>query len=343
MLALIAAPLTGFATWALARLSIDLLAAGGVMDRPNARSSHSRAVPRGGGIAVLVMVLPGWLVLALLTGQASRLWPVLAAATALALLSFADDLRGLAPLPRILGHGAAVALGVLLLPGDALLFAGQLPLWADRVLTGLAWLWFVNLFNFMDGADGLAGVETVAVAGGLACALALLAPAAAPLMPLAAVLAGAGAGFLALNWHPARLFLGDVGSVPLGYLLGWLLVWSACAEGLWWLALALPLYYWADATSTLLKRASRGARLWQAHREHAYQAAILAGASHGQVARYIAALNLALVALALAAAAGLVAPLAMLALALALVAAGLWHLRYRLGRFKGPGGKGAAR
>ncbi len=352
MLALIAAPLTGFATWALARLSIDLLAAGGVMDRPNARSSHSRAVPRGGGIAVIAMVLPGWLVLALLTGQASRLWPVLAAAAALALLSFADDLRGLAPLPRILAHGGAVALGVLLLPGDALLFGGWLPPWADRAFTGLAWLWFVNLFNFMDGADGLAGVETVAVAGGLACALALLPPAAAlsslPLMPLAAVLAGAGAGFLALNWHPARLFLGDVGSVPLGYLLGWLLVWTACAEGLWWLALALPLYYWADATSTLLKRAARGARLWQAHREHAYQAAILAGANHGQVARHIAALNLALVALALAAAGGLVPPLAMLALALALVAAGLWHLRRRLGRRRpygngAGGGEGAAR
>lgn len=338
MLALIAAPLTGFATWALARLSMDMLAAGGVMDRPNERSSHDRPVPRGGGVAVLAMVLPGWLVLALLVGWGDRVWPVLAAAAALALLSFADDVRGLPPLPRIFGHGAAVALGVLLLPADALLFGGWLPAWADRAFTALAWLWFVNLFNFMDGADGIAGVETVAVAGGLACALPLAAgggPASLPLVPLAAVLAGAAAGFLVLNWHPARLFLGDVGSVPLGYLLGWLLVWAACADGLWWLALALPLYYWADATSTLLQRAVRGAKLWQAHREHAYQAAILAGAGHGRVACHIALLNLVLVALTLAAAAGLFAPPAMLAAAAAAVAVALWHLRRRLGRREG--------
>jgi UDP-N-acetylmuramyl pentapeptide phosphotransferase/UDP-N-acetylglucosamine-1-phosphate transferase len=117
-------------------------------------------------------------------------------------------------------------------------------------------------------------------------------------VPQASVLAAAAIGFLAWNWHPARIFLGDSGSVPLGYLLGWLLLRLA-GEGLWAPALILPAYYWADATLTLLKRAARGEKIWQAHRQHFYQQAVQGGASHAQVAMMIVTANLCLIIAAL--------------------------------------------
>ncbi len=117
------------------------------------------------------------------------------------------------------------------------------------------------------------------------------------------MLAAATLGFLVWNWAPAKLFLGDVGSVPLGYLLGWLLLDTAM-NGEWAVALILPLYYLADATITLVKRAARGARLWQAHREHFYQRAVQGGASHSRVAAQVLACNAVLVVLAIITATG---------------------------------------
>ena len=196
-----------------------------------------------------------------MTGTLGELRIIVAAAAVLTLISFIDDVTHVPQLARFAAHIAAAALGLALLPDTALLFGGLMPLWADRLATGIAWVWFINLFNFMDGIDGITGVETIAVAGGLATALLIIASGEggdwSRALP-AAVLAGAASGFLVLNWHPAQLFLGDAGSVPLGYLLGWLLVWTACVAGLWWLALVLPLYYWADATTTLLARGAKG-------------------------------------------------------------------------------------
>ena len=144
--------------------------------------------------------------------------------------------------------------------------------------------------------DGIAGVE----AGSLGIGLVLVGVVAgwpSVLSVLPALLAAATLGFLVWNWAPAKLFLGDVGSVPLGYLLGWLLL-GAAMNGEWAAALILPLYYLADATITLVKRAARGARVWRAHREHFYQRAVHGGASHGRVATQVLACNAALVSLA---------------------------------------------
>ena len=201
----------------------------------------------------------------------------------------------------------------------------------DRLATCVAWVWFINLFNFMDGIDGIMGVETIAVASGLATALLLMAPVESSdwsKASLAAVLAGAGAGFLVLNWHPAQLFLGDAGSVPLGYLLGWLLVWTACVAGLWWLALVLPLYYWADATTTLLARGAKGEKVWRAHRRHAYQVAVQAGVSHAAVAGFIALINVALMLLALLALVRIIPVWSTITLAVILILMALWRLHH---------------
>ena len=327
--------LASLVTWTLTHVALKLLSVHGVVDHPNERSSHQRPAPTGGGIAVVGVALSGWMLIALLTGKLADTWFIVVAAAGLAMISFIDDVRNLPLLPRLTAHVFAAALGLALLPDTALLFGGLVSPWADRLLTGIAWVWFINLFNFMDGIDGITGVETITVAGGLALALLLMVAGADSdwyRAPLAAVLAGAATGFLVLNWHPARLFLGDAGSISLGYLLGWLLVWSACVHGLWWLALVLPLYYWADATATLLARGARGEKFWRAHRQHAYQVAVQAGASHAAVAGFIALLNCALVLLALAAAAGIVPVWLMLALAVVLTLMALWRLHHGFGK-----------
>ncbi len=331
LVTLVAGLVSALLTWMLVRAALKLLIAYNVVDRPGTRSSHGGNVPTGGGIAVIGVVLTSWMCLALITGTLGETLIIVTAAAVLAGISFIDDIRHVPKLARLTTHIAAVALGITLLPDTALLFGGVLPPWADRLVTGVAWVWFINLFNFMDGIDGITGVETIAVAGGVATALLLMAPIESSVWSkasLAAVLAGAAAGFLVLNWHPARLFLGDAGSVPLGYLLGWLLVWTACVAGLWWLALVLPLYYWADATLTLLARGSRGEKVWLAHRQHAYQVAVRSGASHADVAGFIALINLALVGLALAATVRLIPVWSTITLAVVLAAMALWRLRH---------------
>jgi UDP-N-acetylmuramyl pentapeptide phosphotransferase/UDP-N-acetylglucosamine-1-phosphate transferase len=257
-----------------------------ILDLPNDRSSHERPTPRGGGLAVTPVVLLGWLVLAAMGLALSGQWIVMAGALALLLLSWRDDRKSLPARLRLLVHLAAVAAGLSALPDHQFVFQGLLPFWADRLAALVLWAWFLNLYNFMDGIDGITGVETLALAAGLV----LMSPA----PEQSAVLAGAALGFLLWNWHPAKIFLGDSGSVPLGYLLGWLLLRLA-AQGLWAPALILPAYYLADATITISKRALRREKIWQAHRQHFYQRAVRGGASHARVSLLILFSDIALI------------------------------------------------
>lgn len=275
-----------------------LLIAWRVYDEPNHRSSHDQARPRGAGLAVVPVVLCAWILAVLIEGYVdTEFWFIVAGAALLAAVSWADDLR---PRPASLRFGVqivAVVLGLSLLEPTELLFHGVLPASADRALTALLWLWFINLFNFMDGIDGISAVETMTVSGGLAAAFGLAIGSSLAVF-VSGVPAAAAVGFLYWNWAPSRIFLGDVGSVPLGYLLGAALI-EAAASGLWAAALILPLYYLADATLTLARRALRRERLWRAHREHFYQRAVQRGFSHAAVVSRIAACNGVLVALAL--------------------------------------------
>jgi UDP-N-acetylmuramyl pentapeptide phosphotransferase/UDP-N-acetylglucosamine-1-phosphate transferase len=217
----------------------------------------------------------------------------------LAVVSWIDDVRDLPPAPRFLSHIVAVAVVLILLPDNLLVFQGWLPLALDRIAAGLAWVWFINLYNFMDGIDGITGVETISIGAGLTLIAALgggMTVAGVPVTLLGLSLAGAAVGFLIWNWHPARIFMGDVGSVPIGFLAGWLLIATA-ANGAWAAALILPAYYLADATITLIRRARRLEPIWRAHREHFYQKAIgVTGGGHNRVATMIGGLNLVLIA-----------------------------------------------
>ena len=299
-----------------------------VMDRPNERSSHGAAVPRGGGIAVIGVLLAAWLALWLSDACAAcgaLFWVPLAGALALAAVSWVDDLRGgLAALPRLLAQIVAVGAGIWAVPDDWLVFQGTVPPLLDHALAALVWLWFVNLFNFMDGIDGISGTEGASLGLG-AFLLALLGAAPAGLGPLGLTLAGVSLGFLLWNWHPAKIFLGDVGSVPLGYLAGWLML-ALAAAGAWQAALLLPAYYLADATLTLGGRLLRGRRVWEAHREHFYQRVVAADWSHARAAGLIAGNNLLLIALAVASQQSTTAAAAALAAGAILVAALLWYL-----------------
>lgn len=298
-----------------------------ILDRPNDRSSHSLPTPRGGGLAVMAVLLPAWGLAApdSLAGGAGPTVIALLCAAGLAAVSWLDDLRGLPPLPRFLAQGLAVAVVLALLPGEALVFQGVLPLALDRLLTALCWLWFINLYNFMDGIDGITGVETASIGGGVAV-LAAAGLAAPVLLAPGVVVLAAALGFLVWNWHPAKLFMGDVGSVPLGFLLGLLLI-TLAVEGQLAAALILPLYHIADATLTLLRRLRRGEKPWEAHRSHFYQRAVRGGLGHGRVSGAVAVANLGLIGCAVVAAAGL--PWLGLLAAVALVAALLTALSRR--------------
>ncbi len=261
-----------------------------ILDHPNERSAHTVPVPRGGGIAVLLVLLPCW------AWIEPQLWPILLAGAFLGLAGWWDDVKGLSPWPKLAAQIVAVAAGLMFIGPVT---GGLLPMPLDLLLAGVLWLGFVNAYNFMDGIDGIAGVEATSIALGLTV-LGLWFADLGDLAALACALGGAALGFLFWNWHPAKLFLGDVGSQALGYLIGFLLLRIA-GEGAWAAALILPLYFLADTGWTLLKRLKAGKNILAGHNEHIYQVSVLRGRNHAQVAMAVLIANLALVLFALGA------------------------------------------
>lgn len=263
----------------------------GVVDTPNHRSSHQTPRPRGAGLAVIAVVLPAWLTWAWLTSATwLTAYLVPSAVLGLAAVSWRDDLTNLSTLPRLAAHIGAAIILVSSLPG--LVFQGWLPPPVDAAAATILLVWFINLYNFMDGIDGITGVESITIGAGLAVTALLVGNPSDAWPPY--LIAAAAAGFLFWNWAPARVFLGDVGSIPLGALLGWALL-AAAANGQWAVATILPAYYLADATITLVRRLLSGSNVLQAHREHFYQRAIQNGRGHAKVAIAITIANVALV------------------------------------------------
>ncbi len=256
-----------FAVIALARRSAFAVH---LVDTPNARSLHATPRPRVGGLGVMAGALA-----AIFAAGSSDLRLVAACALGLALLSLADDARALPASVRLLGHLAAalvVVLGPLGTPPLAL---------AAGLVVGLVWM--TNLYNFMDGADGLAG--GMAVAGFGTLALAADAGGAPDLALAAGAIAAASLAFLAFNAPPARIFLGDAGSIPLGFLAGALGA-LGCARGAWpaWFPILAFSPFIVDATVTLVRRLVAGEKVWIAHRTHYYQRLVTGGWSHRRLA-----------------------------------------------------------
>jgi len=297
------------------------------MARPNARSSHDRPTPQGGGIAVILTTLAvAWgaaIVLSpLLQNHGQQFLIVTVAAAFLACVGAVDDLRTLPAALRLSLQFIAVGATIATLPSEIQIIP-FLPWWVERGCLLLSGVWLVNLVNFMDGIDWITVAEVVPVTGvivvlGLFGAIGLL-----PAI-VAAALFGASLGFAPFNKPVAKLFLGDVGSLPIGLLLAWLLLELAFSGHLA-AALILPLYYLADATITLGHRVVSGEPFWQAHRTHFYQRATNNNFSVPEILSRVFLVNLGLGALALVtvAARSSAAALTALAVSVALVA---WSL-----------------
>jgi UDP-N-acetylmuramyl pentapeptide phosphotransferase/UDP-N-acetylglucosamine-1-phosphate transferase len=264
--------------------------------KPNVRSSHKTPTPQGGGIAVIAATVVVFATIAVfspsLINELPRLAVVLVSVIALAVVGIIDDIRPIAILPRLILQAVAVVMVLASLPDDLRVLV-VLPSWIERTLMFVAVLWFVNLVNFMDGIDWMTVVEVVPLSAGLSLfGLMGALPWEATLMALA--LCGAMVGFAPFNRPVAQLFLGDVGSLPIGLLLGWLLILLA-GGGHLVAALILPLYYLADATITLLCRLIRREPALQAHRNHFYQQAIDGKFGVYQIVGRVFALNIILI------------------------------------------------
>ncbi len=237
------------------------------LDEPNARSLHTSPVPRTGGLGMLLGIAAAWIVIA---PQLPTAWWL--ALTLVIGVSLIDDLRGLHVGIRLGIHllAASLAAAALLPPDSA-------PWLFAAVILGIGWMG--NLYNFMDGSDGLAGGMAVIGFGSYATAAWFAGSTQFALLNLAIALAAAG--FLLHNFHPARIFMGDAGAVTLGFLaaslglLGWLQ-----GDWIWWFPLLVFSPFIVDASTTLLRRLLTGARVWEAHRDHYYQRLVQLGLGH---------------------------------------------------------------
>lgn len=249
----------------------------GLVDQVTHRSSHTRATLKGGGLGLVLILVPFSLALIHWTYPQAADKPFLIAlfltGLIVALTGLIDDLKGLPPIVRLIVHGACAGVCLYFLPQ----VFGFIPSWLEKTIFLLAWVWFINLFNFMDGIDGLATSE----AAFLALALSVFYP---PLQPVALVITGACIGFLRVNWNPAKIFLGDVGSTFLGFVIGGLLLLATDASTIFTL-LTITLIFTGDATITLFRRLFKGQKPWEAHRDHYYQRAVRCGFSHADVVK----------------------------------------------------------
>lgn len=256
----------------------------GVMDTPNARSSHTVPTPRGGGVAIVVVFMAMLVILSVSGGLQDHhgLWALLGSGGLVAVVGFLDDHQHIAARWRLGGHFAAALWAMALLGGIPPLLDGmwmQIP-GAIWWLFGAVYLvWMLNLYNFMDGIDGIASIEAACVCFG-ACVLYYV-DGHFELMLYPILLGAAVLGFLLWNWPPAKIFMGDAGSGFLGMTLGVLSLHAAWYN---------PSYFWGwvillgvfivDATFTLLHRLYRGEKIYEAHRSHAYQFASRQAGSH---------------------------------------------------------------
>ncbi len=293
----------GIVSWLLAS-RVRLYALDRLLDIPNERSSHSSPTPRGGGLAIAVTALGGIVIAAMLGWIDWDLAIALSGGGAMiATVGWVDDHRDLSALTRFAVQFISAGWAMFWIGGLPSLSVGfasvNLGL-VGTVLGVIGIVWAINLYNFVDGIDGLAAGE--AISTGVIGGMILVATGHVGLAMVSFVIAAASAGFLPLNWAPAKLFMGDVGSGMLGYLFAVLAIASENAG-------AVPLLIWVlllgafvfDATVTLCRRIAHGERWYHAHHSHAYQRMVQAGRSHAQVSTTILIINLALAVLAIVA------------------------------------------
>ena len=278
-------------TWVLRRYALSR----SLMDIPNGRSSHSVPTPRGGGVAIVLTYLVALVVVAI-AGWISwgDAWPLLGAGALIAVVGFLDDHGHIAARWRLLAHFGAAIWALAWMGGlpTISLFGNELDLgWFGHLLAALYLVWMLNLYNFMDGIDGIASIEAVCACAGACLVYWLTGHENLMLAPM--LLAVAVLGFLYWNFPPARIFMGDAGSGFLGVVIGILSLQAAwAAPEMLWVWLILLGVFVVDATFTLGRRLLRGDKVYEAHRSHAYQFASRLAGRHLPVTLTVMAINL---------------------------------------------------
>ena len=278
-----------------------------IFDQPNIRSSHVRAIPIGAGIIVTSIILfflffytiLNYFIFNNLIFSNILLFIAL---IALGLVSWKDDLTQLSVLNRITFHFFAASIGVICLPKTGFVFQGIFPVYLDIAITIFLWVWIINLTNFMDGIDGITGTESIFIFLGSLIIILLLRESIELsdkffLIAFLSLTSCSLIGFLFWNWYPAKIFLGDVGSIPIGFLLGWI-VFELATMGLWHASILLPMYYFFDTTLTLIKRIVKKEKIFEAHRSHFYQEACNFN-THSKIVFFISILNVILLLLSI--------------------------------------------
>ncbi len=287
-------------SYLLSNKLIQLLTKKSIIAIPNKRSNHKSPTPLGGGLAIMISFFIGCIPFIFLYKETMK--PPLYIFSALALLcfiSFKDDIKHVPAGLRLIAHFIAAIIGAFIVRHNGLIFRGLLDPDLEYIFIVLTIVTFTNLFNFMDGIDGITGAEIIHLGISIAIVLYSLNNQSSYIY-VSLLLVACSLGFLIHNWHPAKIFIGDAGSVTVGYILALLLLIVA-AKGAWVQALILPLYYFADAGFILLKRAIRMEKVWQAHTEHFFQRAVRGGLSHSEVVVKIIILNIILLGLSITA------------------------------------------
>ncbi|WP_341761705.1 UDP-phosphate alpha-N-acetylglucosaminyltransferase [Candidatus Tisiphia endosymbiont of Thecophora atra] len=291
---------TSFLTWLL----ISSLPSFGVVDVPNTRRVHSKITPRGGGLAIVIVVIIALIAYEYFSTKtlinSIKIVPLL---LIISTISFLDDLISIPIFVRLIFHIICSTIAIFLFLSPVVLFHHELPLYIDFVLSIIGLIVFLNIYNFLDGIDGISGAESIH----LSITILILCYLKSDIIininfiiVLNIIILACSIGFLIFNWHPAKIFLGDVGSISLGFLLGLcLLLISASSVHLFVASSIASLYYLADGGLTILIRLVNKEKIWQPHLKHFFQKAVRNGKSHKEVVSRIIICNILLMVLSI--------------------------------------------
>lgn len=281
------------------RLLINLMARLDITAIPNHRSNHKAPIPVGGGVAIISAILAGIALYAWQYGLHEHTFYFILAIIIVACVSLWDDISEVSIPTRILFQAVAIYLTIKSLPQyDHTILLHFLSLTAEKFVAGISLMLFINIYNFMDGIDGLTASQTIYITAIVLVFSVFSEKLDGLISYLCISVIGACLGFIVYNWHPARIFMGDIGSIALGLVCGWLLL-NLGINGYLAAAVIIPGYYLADSLTTIIRRLARGEKIWHAHSEHFFQQAVRRGKSHAQVTKKIIYCNLALFGLSL--------------------------------------------
>ena len=253
-----------------------------IFDIPNKRSSHIKPIATGGGWIIVLSIIG----IILFLDPYDKI-PGIIAIAGLAFISWQDDLKNINVLVRLLFQIFFISIYFIYLYFFG--FYNQIQL-THIFFVILICTWFINIFNFMDGIDGISPIMTITICAGIIIAHLLNKSEYFPTFEILVI--STCLAFLYWNWNPAKIFLGDVGSIVLGFICILSLYWLFLEGNTWHWVLSLPMYYILDTTLTLIIRLIKGKKIWEAHREHYYQKAVQSGMSHSQVVLYITMLQI---------------------------------------------------